>query len=381
MKQNSKTRLTAVCTKQTENVSETGSSDQKQNTICLGIDMGKYKIVVTQIVGNLGPKSPRKFSDWEAFYRWVEQMVKDGDKVYAVYEAGIFGFVPHRRLTSLGVEAYVAHPERLDIRGKRVQTDKTDSRQLAIRLHRYVNGDKSAMRVVYVPTEEEEKRKTVARHRKHLKEQIKALEAHGCGLLMKWGYNFGSKWWAAGVWEVVESRVNEELRYILGDTRKLLLLLEGQLEEAEERVTGVYKEEKKELPVGFGVLTYALIVAELCNFFRFKNRRRVAGFSGLCGGVSQSGGYHLQLSINKCGSPYLRALLIELAWRMVKWQPGYVGVKMFQKMCGGDWRRASSSRRKRAIVALGRRLLVDIWRCEVGLTRYEALGFRMCCAG
>jgi transposase len=82
----------------------------------------------------------------------------------------------------------------------------------------------------------------------------------------------------------------------------------------------------------------------------------------------------LDLSITKAGSPYVRTLLVELAWRIIHWQPNYKALKRWRQ-----WRQsgASKSQRKRAIVALARQLAVDIWRWQTGRVTPEELGWTM----
>jgi len=128
------------------------------------------------------------------------------------------------------------------------------------------------------------------------------------------------------------------------------------------------------LPVGMGRLTFVLLQRELCNYERFKSRRSIGGFTGLCGGVSSSGPYHLDLSINKAGSARLRAWLVELAWRMLLYQPKYRGLKIWNRLCG---LRAGPRRRKIAIIAIARQVMVDIWRWQTGRVSPEQLGWRM----
>jgi len=128
-----------------------------------------------------------------------------------------------------------------------------------------------------------------------------------------------------------------------------------------------------------GRLTFVLLQRELCNYQRFAHRRGVGGFTGLCGAVSSSGPYHLDLSINKAGSAYLRTLLVELAWRMVYWQPKYKRLKAWRAL-RQTARLANRRRRKIALVALARQLAVDLWRWQTGRVSPEQLGWKMTAA-
>jgi hypothetical protein len=92
--------------------------------------------------------------------------------------------------------------------------------------------------------------------------------------------------------------------------------------------------------------------------------------------VSSSGPYHLDLSINKAGSGFLRKQLVELAWRIIHHQPDYRGLKVWNKMkeAGGAHRR----RRKIAIVAVAHQLAIDLWKWQTGRVSPEELGWVMC---
>jgi len=84
----------------------------------------------------------------------------------------------------------------------------------------------------------------------------------------------------------------------------------------------------------------------------------------------------LDLSINKAGSAYLRTLLVELAWRMIYWQPKYKGLKAWNQLRQSG-RLANKRLRKIALVAVARQLAVDIWKWQTGQLTAEQLGWQM----
>lgn len=118
-----------------------------------------------------------------------------------------------------------------------------------------------------------------------------------------------------------------------------------------------------------------MIEREMGDWKRFRNRREVGSLTGLCGGVSSSGRQVRLLGITKHGSPRLRAALIELAWRLVIWQPNCHLIKKWWKTLGNP--KASKADRKKAIVAVARQLAVDLWRWRTGKAQPEALGWVM----
>ena len=265
--------------------------------IYLGVDLHKQSISVTRIIDHATPQPAQRFG-WGTFWRFVRKQLPMAKKVYVVYEAGAFGFWPCRKLKAMGVECFVVHPQKLDPQNKRVQTDKRDCGHLADKLQRYVLGNKKAMVAVYVPTEREEAQRIEARHRRSLSKQIQSLRARGRGLLLSQGIFQTQSWWKEARWEQLKGQLGAELATALEDDRALLSEMEKRLKVVEKKLESWAPEQ---LPKGFGRLNFALLTRELCNYQRFKNRRNVGGFTGLCGGVSSSGPYHLDLSINKAG--------------------------------------------------------------------------------
>lgn len=350
-------------------------TNQPYAAIYLGVDLHKQSISVTRILDHSTPQ-PAQRLDWEGFWRFAGKQVGLAKKVYAIYEAGAFGFWVCRKLRELGLECWVVHPEKLDPHHKRVQTDQLDSRHLADKLQRYVLGNRKAMVPVYVPSFQEEQARLEARHRQKLSQVLCALQARGRGLLLSQGIFQTHGWWQPGPWEKLQGQLSPTLAAALADLLALITETQQRLGAVEKKLEA---QAPKELPKGFGRLTFVLLSRELCNYQRFQNRRGVGGFTGLCGAVSSSGPYHLDLSINKAGSPELRTQLVELAWRMIYWQPKYRGLKPWRglRQRGGL---ANKRRRKIAVVAIARQLAVDLWRWQTGRVSPQQLGWQMTAA-
>src|SRR5215467_4157977 len=136
-------------------------------TIKLGIDVHQDFYVVVMQEGSSNPKPPQRFHK-EAFLRWAAKLVRSGAQVYAVYEACGFGFSLQRRLSAVGIECYVVCPQKLDEQNKRVKTDSPDAQRLCLRLDRFLQGNRAALALVRVPTEEEEQARAIHRQREQL---------------------------------------------------------------------------------------------------------------------------------------------------------------------------------------------------------------------
>jgi transposase len=104
--------------------------------------------------------------------------------VASCYEAGYDGFWLHRRLLAAGITNYVLDPSSIavDQRARRVKTDRIDGEKMLRTLMAYLRGEPRVVRIVRVPTPDQEDARRASRERDRLtKEQtahttrIKAL--------------------------------------------------------------------------------------------------------------------------------------------------------------------------------------------------------------
>ena len=261
---------------------------------------------------------------------------------------------------------FVVHPVKLDPQHKGVVTDKTDARELALKLDRYLGGNLRAMSVVRVPTEAEEQRRALSRQREQLRRERQRLAAQGRSLGLTQGIRLRGEWWSQPL------TLPEWLEPRLQVWRKLITAVEEQLDALTQQVEALAP---KVRPKGLGPLTLGMLIAELCDWSRFKNRKQIGSYTGLCGGVSSSGQSHCDLSITKAGNARVRWTLIELAWRMVLYQPQSKAVQRWKHVLLNP--KAAARQKKRALVALARQLAVDLWRWQTGKITPEQLGWVM----
>jgi transposase len=99
------------------------------------------------------------------------------------------------------------------------------------------------------------------------------------------------------------------------------------------------------------------LVLEL--FWRdFTNRRQVGACVGLVPQPYDSGDSHTDQGISKQGNRRVRALLIEMAWMWLRFQPRSQLARWFARRTAGSGKRG----RRIAIVAVARRLAIALWR-------------------
>src|SRR6266481_1862662 len=161
--------------------------NRSTGAIKLGIDVHQDFYVVVEQVGGTNPKPPQRFQK-QAFLHWAAKLTQSGVEVYAVYEACGFGFSLQRQLSALGIVCHVVCPQKLDERNKRVKTDGLDAKALCLKLDRFVEGNREALALVRVPSEEEQLR-AIHRQREQLVKTRKRLEAQGRSLMVNHGSN------------------------------------------------------------------------------------------------------------------------------------------------------------------------------------------------
>jgi transposase len=334
----------------------------KCEVVKLGVDVHARDVVVSVQLDGALPQRAQKMTAAQ-LVALVRGLVRAGRKVYVCQEAGPCGYGLHRQLEGLGAISYVVVAETLSD-GRRQKTDKLDAAALTDRLDRYVRGNTKAFTLVQVPTAAREQDRARARLREQLKRSRHQWEARGRSLLLAQGYHITGKWWEKSRWAEVRPQLPAWLIAELEIMRTVLATLDQQ---ERARRAELEAAAPARLPKAIGALTWVLLLRELGEWSRFQNRRQVASYTGLCPGLAQSGPHRRDGHINRHGNPRVRALLIELVWRLVRWQPDYPPVR---KLVEGLVRGAA---RRKLAVAAARRLAIDLWRLATGQSTAEKL--------
>jgi transposase len=336
----------------------------------IGLDIHREKLVVVAQYDHATPRPPQRFAPAE-FLPWVERRLREGFEVHVVYEACGFGDGLYRSLRKVGAHCYVIAPQKLDEGNRRVKSDARDGQALCLRLDRYLAGNKNSLALIRVPSEEEERARHWGRQRQQLVHHRQKLEAQGRSLLIGHGLPAPGRWWRPQSW----SRLGQVLpAWILSHLelyRPVLLALDQQIRSLSAELE---KAAPAGLPKGMGALSTVVISREICHWQRFNNRRQISNYTGLCPGEYSSGTKRVTGSVTKHGNGRLRAALIELAWRMVRYQPQYHAVQKRRAVLARG-AQATRAARKKAIVAVGRQLAVDLWRLHTGRCTTTTLGF------
>jgi transposase len=320
-----------------------------------------------------GAVQPAQRFEPAKFYLWLAKEKEKAKAVVVCYEAGCFGYEPARRMEAMGVKVYVIAPQNWDEAGKRQVNDKWDAGVMCRRLSDYLDGHSKALRMVRIPSREEEERRGQGRFREQLCKEVRRLAAKGRSLLLQREMAVRGQWWRGATWQKINQGMPQWVKHQLELWKELIERLEQQIAREEKALCG--SAVPNLLLYGEGKLTQVLVQRELLNARRFQNGRQLGNYVGLCPSESTSGARRRLGPITKHGNPRLRRLLIELAWRIVRLQPGYVALRRWRAVLYDE--KAGAAARKKAIVAVARRLTIDLWRITTGRVSAQQLGLRL----
>jgi len=291
-------------------------------------------------------------------------------KVVSCYEAGYDGFWLHRLLTAAGITNLVFDPASIAVeqRSRRAKTDRIDGELLLRTLMAHLRGEPRVVRIVRVPSVEQEDARRASRERDRLvKEQtghtnrIKALlRLQGMAV----GYPRRRDWlnWLGRQSDWQGQPVSPHLLAEVTREHARLMLVREQLATLEQAPTAAVAAaaapmaERRNLLLrlkGLGPV-FATTLTNEAFYKDFRNRREVASYFGLW----RSGGIDREQGISKAGNPRARLKAVELAWLWLRHQPDSALSRWFAARTANAGKRA----RRIAIIALARKLIVALWR-------------------
>ena len=292
--------------------------------------------------------------------------------VRSCYEAGRDGFWIHRFLAKEGIENLVVDPASIEVnrRERRAKTDRLDAEKLLVMLIRYwVYGEKTVWKVVHIPSERAESERRPHRELDGLTKERTAHSNRIRSLLVTQGIRIGNPLThdlsALKDWE--GKPLAAELLVELQRDQQRLKLLQEQIRGLErmklKRLThpeteADSKAQKLMQLRGVGPVSSWLLAKEFFAWRQFRNRRQVGALAGLTGTPYDSGGSVRDQGISKSGSRWVRKTAVELAWGWIRFQPHSSLTRWFYSRFGHGNKRL----RRVGIVALGRKLLVALWR-------------------
>lgn len=294
--------------------------------------------------------------------------------VTSCYEAGRDGFWLHRQLEQAGIENLVVDSSSIEVdrRQRRAKTDRLDAWRLLRQLVRYQQGDRRALRKVPVPSEEAEDARRPHRELQRLREERTAhsnriralLVLHGVPVAVGPGFpdrvrearaKNGQALPAALQAELVREFARWEL--VGGHIRTLEAERRARLAQKKPTDPGVRISQQLTRLCGIGETSATVFANEFFAWRDFRNRRQVGAATGLVSSPYASGDRRTDQGITGAGNRRVRTTLIQIGWGWLRYQPDSALTQWFQKRFAG-----SPRTRRIGIVALARRLIIDLWR-------------------
>jgi len=296
-------------------------------------------------------------------------------KILSCYEAGRDGFWLHRYLLSCGIENVVVDSASIEVsrRKRRAKTDRIDAMNLLKMLLRYHGGEKGLWSVVHVPSVEDEAGRHLHREMDCLKKERTMHRNRIKSLLIQQGI---------AVKNPSRMKFLEDLKTfkmwdghaLPGDLITRIMREHGRLRMVEDQLYSLTREQATRLEEadtvslrkvsqlmtlrGIGMNSSWKFVMEFFGWRNFKNRREVGSLAGLTPTPYDSGGKRREQGISKAGNKRIRTLAIEMGWVWLRYQPQSKLSRWFLKRFASG----GSRMRRIGIVAVARRLLVDLWR-------------------
>jgi transposase len=293
-----------------------------------------------------------------------------GCEVGLMYEAGFKGFGLYDALQRRGIHCVVIPPHLVtEPKVSKVKTDKRDARRLANMLE---SGDIPS--TCFVPDKERREDRQISRTLVGIQKEVKATKNRIMKLFDFHGIDVPTDvqlWSKAGMSFLKQVELSQPLRISLD----ALLSLLGVLVQTEQGLRGHLRELTtkpryaktfavvQSLP-GIGWFTAIRLVLELGeDLSRFASSKQIASFAGLVCNEHSSGDTVRRGGITHVGNAFIRTWLVECAWIAIRKDP----------VLGNKFRRVWSSahRKKTAIVAVARMMLVRLRACVIAGTSYR----------
>lgn len=290
--------------------------------------------------------------------------------VVSCYEAGRDGFWIHRALLTLGFRNQVIDSASIEVsrRARRAKTDRLDALKLVRMLVRYWAGETAVWRTVRVPSETDEAARHGSRERSALvKEHTRIVNQ-----IRSWLATCGAtvprrrqaQWWTrVTTWcgEALPQSLQD--RIARAETRRQLLaaqIADLTTQQRAAAATAPVDSARQRLVQlkGVAATSTAVLLEEGLVWREFRNRRQVGGILGFAPMPHQSGDASHDQGISRAGIEPLQTISIQLAWNWLRWQPRSPLTQWFERR----FAQAGPRARRIGIVAVARRLLIQLWR-------------------
>lgn len=301
----------------------------------------------------------------------LEKRFRNFEAARVVMEAGTHSPWVSRLLTDCGHEVLVANPRKLALIAQNDRKDDPVDAELLARLGRV---DPQLLSPIEHRGAQTQADLAVIRARDALVAARTQLVNHVWGAVKSLGSRMGSCSTRSFA-KKAASQLPEDLRFALEPLLEVIRAMTQQIHGYDRRIEDLCREKYPETELlrqvtGVGAVTSLAFVLTLENPHRFVRSRAVGSFLGLRPGQDKSGAQDPELHITKGGDQLLRRLLVGSAQYIL----GPFGPDCDLRRWGLKLAsRGRKNAKKRAVVAVARKLAVLLHRLWAGSEVYEPL--------
>jgi transposase len=354
----------------------------QDSTLTVVIEMSLSGWLVAAMVPGVNREPRKKIAPdpgllLQLLYRWRDEALRAGKEITRIavaYETGRDGFWLARWLRARGIDAHVIHATSVAVsrEHRRAKTDRIDTSMLQRGFLGWLRGERGHCSMAIVPTVAEEDGRRPHRERETLVKQRTSTVNGMKSILIQFGVrNFNpvlhkapeklesvrtpegiplpSNAVAALQRQIERFRLIKEQIKIIERTRLQRL----QRDPAEKFNAMVFLLARI---IGLGIETAEQLVHEILSR-NLRDRKAVARYAGLTGSPDESGSKRREKGLSRSGNGRVRNILIQLSWRLLRFQPESDLVRWFKARTAN-----AQGSRKPMIVALARKLIIALWR-------------------
>ena len=339
------------------------SSSLKSKLSCLsdsdrlyvGLDVHKNSISASFLVNDTIVKTCMIASDPQGVVQllapWHSNLVR------VVYEAGPTGFSLARALAEASLPVTVVTASKLArVPGRGPKSDRLDSGNLA-----ELAAGSRPLPAVSIPTRQQEADRQLVRQRERIKHKRRRVMQQIKSFLLQHGVAEPKSCWSrAGIGQLRSLQLLAPLRTVLDClldelafySDKLTFFDKG-LDELSEQQHYRHQVELCRSHPGVGRTLPPYLLTELFCLGQVRCSKQLVSYCGLAPVVRRTADHITRGPLNKSGKSSVRALLVQCAWVWVRCDS--VGKLLYNRY------RASTGNGAKAIVAVARKMLINLW--------------------
>ena len=354
----------------------------QDSTLTVVIEMSLRSWLVAGMVPGVNREARKKIAPnpellLQLLYRWRDEAIKAGKEITRIavaYETGRDGFWLARWLRARGIDAHVIHATSVAVsrEHRRAKTDRIDTAMLQRGFLGWLRGERGHCSMAIVPTVAEEDGRCPHRERETLIKQRTSTANRMKSVLIQFGVRHFNPSLRKAPKKLDSVRTPEGIPLPSNAVAALQRHME-RFRIINEQIKAIERTRLQRLQrdpaekfnamvfllvriIGLGVETAEQLVREILSR-NLRDRKAVARYAGLTGSPDESGSMRREKGLSRSGNGRVRNILIQLSWRLLKFQPQSDLVLWFNNRTAN-----AQGARKPMIVAFARKLIIAIWR-------------------